>query len=159
MIKNKIALIGSVVLFIICMCLFFPFPDNHMRGIRSSFMTFPIRNEEGYIPLGIIGSFLFIVAIFLLVISLAKYRFRTVVLSISAYSILPMALIIMYQETVANGIFAISYNGQGKCNFESVSEHILNGECDIVLHNRSNEDRGTGTMSHNTKGEGFHPST
>ena len=46
----------------------------------------------------------------------------------------------MYQETLASGITAISYDGNGNCNFEYVSEDLLNGECNFVLHNRSNED-------------------
>lgn len=46
----------------------------------------------------------------------------------------------MYQETFASGITAISYDSEGNCNFEYVSEDLLNGECNFVLHNRSNED-------------------
>ena len=46
----------------------------------------------------------------------------------------------MYQETFARGITAISYDGNGNCNFENVSEDLLNGECNFVLHNRSDKD-------------------
>ncbi|WP_235888237.1 hypothetical protein [Neobacillus paridis] len=103
-------------------------------------MSFPIRNQDGFIPLGIIGSILFIIAIILLFIGMKKYRFRTIVIVVIVYAILPNILITMYQETLASGITAISYDGNGNCNFENVSEDLLNGECNFVLHNRSDKD-------------------
>ena len=56
MIKSKLALISSVIILGICMYLYFPFPNNEILGARSTFMSFPIRNQKGYILLGIIGS-------------------------------------------------------------------------------------------------------
>lgn len=138
-IRSKVALISSVITLGICMYLYFPFPNNVMLEARSTFMSFPIRNQDGYILLGIIGSVLFIIAMILLVIGMKKYHFRTIVIVVIVYAILPNPLITMYQETLASGITAISYDGNGKCNFEYVSEDLLNGECNLVLHNRSNE--------------------
>ena len=138
-IKNKVALISSIAILGICMSLYFPFPYNAMIEARSTFMSFPIRNQNGFILLGIIGSVLFIIAMILLVISLKKYHFRTVVIVVISYVILPNLLITMYQETFASGIMAVSYDGNGKCNFENVREELLSGECSLVLHNRSNE--------------------
>ncbi len=140
MIKSKWALIGSMILLGICMYLYFPFPNNVMLEARSTFMSFPIRNQDGYILLGIIGSVLFIIAMILLVNGMKKYRFRTIIIVLIVYGLLPNLLISIYQETLASGITAISYDGIGKCNFESVSKDLLNGECNFVLHNRSNED-------------------
>jgi hypothetical protein len=139
MIKSKLALIISVIILGICMYLYFPYPNNVMIEARSSFMSFPIRNQDGYILLGIIGSVLFIIAMILLVIGMKKYHFRTIIIVVIVYALLPNLLITMYQETLASGIAAISYDGNGKCNFENVSKDILNGECNLVLHNRSNE--------------------
>jgi len=102
-------------------------------------MSFPIRNQDGYIMLGIIGSVLFVIAMILLVIGLKKYHYRTVVIVAIVYGLLPQILISFYQETLASGIIAISYDGNGKCNFDSVSEDLLKGECNFVLHNHSNE--------------------
>ena len=45
----------------------------------------------------------------------------------------------MYQETLASGIDALSFDESGKCNFDSVGKDLINGECSFVLHNRSNE--------------------
>ena len=139
MIRSKVALICSIVILGICMYLYFPFPNNVMFEARSTFMSFPIRNHNGYILLGIIGSFLFIIAMTLLVIGIKKYHFRTIVIVVIVYAILPSVLITMYQETFASGIKAISSDGNGTCNFEYVSEDLLNGECSLLLHNRSNK--------------------
>lgn len=139
MIKNKVALISSIVILGICMFLYFPFPYNVMIEARSTFMSFPIRNQDGFVLLGIIGSVLFIIAIILLGVSLKKYQLRTIVIVVISYAILPNLLITMYQETLASGIMAVSYDGNGKCNFENAREDLLSGECSIVLHNRSNE--------------------
>ena len=139
MIKSKLALISSVIILGICMYLYFPFPNNVMLDARSTFMSFPISNQEGYILLGIIGSVMFIIAMILLVIGMKKYHFRTIIIVAIVYAFLPNLLISMYQETLASGITAISYDGNGQCNFESVSKDLLNGECSLVLHNRSNE--------------------
>ena len=139
MIRNKVSLISSIVILVICMYLYFPFPYNVMIEANTTFMSFPIRNQDGYILLGILGSILFIIAMVLLVIGMKKYHFRTIVIVAIVYAFLPNLLITMYQETLASGIMAISYDGNGKCNFENVREDLLNGECNLVLHNRSND--------------------
>lgn len=139
MIKNKLAIASSFILLVICMSIYFPFPNNEMIKARSSFMSFPIRNEEGYVFLGILASLLFVVALVLLLMGLKKYHFRTLVLVILAFAFIPMALITVYQETFAEGIYAIKYDGKGKCNFEYMDEDLMNGECSLILHNRSNE--------------------
>ena len=117
----------------------FPFPNNVLLEARSTFMSFPISNQDGYILLGIIGSVMFIIAMILLVIGMKKYHFRTIIIVVIVYALLPNLLITMYQETLASGITHISYDGNGKCNFDSVGKDLLNGECSFVLHNRSNE--------------------
>jgi len=137
-IKSKPALIGSFIILAICMYLFFPFPNNVMIDSQAAFMSFPIRDQDGYVLLGIIGSILFILALILLFNGMKKYQFRTVLVVVIAYAILPNMLITTYQETLANGIAAISYDNNGQCNFELVDEK-MNGECNLVLHNRSNE--------------------
>ncbi|RKJ26984.1 hypothetical protein D7X33_43080, partial [Butyricicoccus sp. 1XD8-22] len=139
-IRSKVALIGSVVILGICMYLYFPFPNNVMLEARSAFISFPIRNQDGYIPLGILGSILFIIAMILLFNGMKKYRLRSILIVAIIYTILPNLLITMYHETLASGIKAISYDGNGNCNFEYVSEDLLNGECNFVLHNRSGKD-------------------
>lgn len=138
-IRSKVALISSVIILIICMCLFFPYPNNRMIDVTTTFMSFPIINGDGYISLGLIGSGLFIIAMILLVMGMKKYHYRSVLIVLILYTIMPTLLITAYQETFANGIAAISYNGNGDCEFELIREDVMNGECNFVLHNRSNE--------------------
>ncbi len=139
MIRSKIALISSAILFCICMYLYFPFPNNELKDARTTFMSFPIRDQDGYIVLGIVGSVLFIIAMILLVRGLKKYHFRSVIIVAIVYGLLPQILIFAYQETFASGIYAISHDGNGNCKFDSVGEDLLNGECNVVLHNHSNK--------------------
>ncbi|WP_456274694.1 hypothetical protein [Bacillus sp. AK031] len=140
MIKNKTALILSTLLLIICMHLFFPFPDYELLHARSTFMSFPITTNEGYNLLGIFGSILFIVALILLVKGLEKYRFRITFIVCVAYAFSPLLLIAVYQETAADGIEAIWYDGDGTCEFQQAeNDGLLNAECIVVLKNRSNE--------------------
>lgn len=140
MIRSKVALLSSIIILCLCMNLYFPFPNTVLLEASTIFMSFPIRNQDGYITLGIIGSILFIVALILLIISIKKYHFRTLVIVVIVYAFLPKFLITIYQETVASGISAISYDNNGQCNFESVGDDLLNGDCHFVLHNRSNKD-------------------
>lgn len=139
MIKSRVALFSSIILLGICMYLFFPFPNNPIHGANMTFMSFPIHNQDGYIKLGIIGSILFIIAMILLVLGITKYHFRTVIVVAIVYALLPNLLIMMYQETAASGIEAVSYDGNGQCSFEAVDSNTSNGECSLVLTNRSNE--------------------
>ncbi|RLJ87033.1 hypothetical protein [Planococcus citreus] len=138
MIKNKAAFVGSFIIFAICMYLFFPFSNTAIKEAQFVFMSFPIQDQEGYNLLGIIGSIMFIGAIILLFNSLEKYRFRIVVAVVIVYMFLPNLLIATYQETLANGIAAISYDGNGQCDFVTMDDS-MDAECNLVLHNRSDE--------------------
>ncbi|MGY4795340.1 hypothetical protein MHB40_09775 [Lysinibacillus sp. FSL K6-0057] len=139
MINNKKAFIGSIVILGICMCLFFPYPYNEAMIAHTTFMSIPIETQDGYVLLGIFCSILFIIAMIILLRSINKYLFRTFVIVVLLYSFLPHLLIMAYQETFASGIMAISYKGDGNCHFDMVRKDLMNGECTLVLHNRSNE--------------------
>ncbi len=139
MINNKKAFIGSIVILGICMCLFFPYPYNEAMIAHTTFMSIPIETQDGYVLLGIFCSILFIIAMIILLRSINKYLFRTFVIVVLLYSFLPHLLIMAYQETFASGIMAISYKGDGNCHFDMVGKDLMNGECTLVLHNRSNE--------------------
>ncbi|QSB09035.1 hypothetical protein JTI58_18745 [Lysinibacillus fusiformis] len=139
MVNNKKAFIGSIVILGICMCLFFPYPYNEAMIAHTTFMSIPIETQDGYVLLGIFCSILFIIAMIILLRSINKYLFRTFVIVVLLYSFLPHLLIMAYQETFASGIMAISYKGDGNCHFDMVGKDLMNGECTLVLHNRSNE--------------------
>lgn len=138
MIKSKSEFFGSLIVFAICMSLFFPFPNNVMEGAQVTFMSFTIEEESGFNLLGIIGSVLFVRAIILLLNSLEKYQFRALIAVVILYMFLPNLLINVYQETLATGVAAISYDGDGQCNFVTIDNN-MDAECNLVLHNHSNE--------------------
>ncbi|MGM0898084.1 MAG: hypothetical protein ACQEV0_09295 [Bacillota bacterium] len=139
MIKSKPAFFSAFIILGICMYMFFPFPNNAILDAQATFMSFPIQDQDGYHLFGIIGSILFIIAIILLFISLKKYQFRTVIVVVIVYAFLPSLMITTYQETAANGIEAISYNSNGRCDFKMLDK-TMDAKCNLVLHNRSNED-------------------
>ncbi|QTD42076.1 hypothetical protein [Sporosarcina sp. Te-1] len=139
MIKHKPAVIGSAILLVICMYLYFPYPDNQLIDATATFMSFPVRNQNGLVMLGILESILFILAMLFLVIGLGKYQFRTILIVILLYTFLPRYLLMVYQDTFASGISAISYDGNGRCEFEDVSEALLEGTCSLMLQNHSKE--------------------
>jgi hypothetical protein len=139
MIQNKKYLIASGVILIICRSLYFPYPNNRVIFERVTFMSFPISDQDGYNILAIIGSFLFIFAMILLVKGMSKYHVRTVILVLFAYALLPLGLVSVYQETFAEGIAAISYDGAGTCDFERISDDELNGECQLQITNHSGD--------------------
>ncbi|KAB8135755.1 hypothetical protein F9U64_10815 [Gracilibacillus oryzae] len=139
MIKSKVFFISSLTIFLICMCLYFPFPNNTISKATASFMTFPVSNQEGVVILGLIGSILFFIALNLLWRSLNKFRFPALIAAVLIYTFLPSFLIDLYQGTIANGIYAVAYDGDGTCRFDNVSEETADMECDLLLHNRSDE--------------------
>lgn len=86
MIRSKFAVIGAIILFIICMWLFFPFPDDPLLHATTIFMSIPIMDHDGYIKAGVIGSFLFVIAMVLLMFGLKKFRLRSLIIVIFLYS-------------------------------------------------------------------------
>ncbi|MCG3088749.1 hypothetical protein [Sporosarcina cyprini] len=139
MIENKRALFFSAILLAVCMYLMFPYPDNQLIDATATFMSFPIKTSQGFRLIGIAGSILFVLALVLLAKGLKKYHVRTILLVILLFTFSPKYLLAFYQDTLASGINAVTYNGDGTCQFEERSEALLEGTCSIVLKNRSNE--------------------
>lgn len=101
----------------------------------------PIRFSGGFHTVGIISLLLLIIGLSFLVNSLKKYEGRIVVLTILIVLFAPAALISAFQNTIATGIYAISYSiEESNCRFEMISEKTLHGECELPLKNYSNND-------------------
>lgn len=103
-------------------------------------MFFPIKNGNGFIPIGVIGSVLFLFTLTMLVLGLKKFYTLAVLIVSSAFILLPLFIIAIIQQSFATGIYAISYDGSGECTTEEVNEATVKGECFIKLTNHSNED-------------------
>lgn len=139
MIENKRAILFSAILLAVCMYLVLPYPDNQLIDATAIFMSFPIKTSHGFQIIGIAGSILFVLALVLLAKGLKKYHVRTIMLVILLFTFSPKYLLAFYQDTLASGINAVTYNGAGTCQFEARSEALLKGTCSIVLKNRSSE--------------------
>ncbi|WLR41829.1 hypothetical protein LC087_13390 [Bacillus carboniphilus] len=142
MVENKKMFFSSIITLTLSIILgiYFMFPENKTYKATMIFMSNPVRNQDGFILLGVIGSILFIASLILLVKSTKKYHFIAFILVIVLYVFIPKLIIGGYQETLATGIHAISYDGNGSCDFEKGNEFLLKGQCEFVLHNRSNEE-------------------
>lgn len=140
MIKNRTALISAVVLLAICMILFFPYPNNPLIGSSVTFMSFPLQNEDGLVWKGILGTALFLIAMALLIYGLKRFYVVLAVLVLFLYALIPLYLVTAYQETLASGIGAISYDQEGKCAFDTLEDsERMNGDCQLTLKNHSNQ--------------------
>ncbi|MGX1266433.1 hypothetical protein RKD55_004237 [Rossellomorea marisflavi] len=140
MIKNKASVLTAMAIFLICMVLYFPFPENKLSEARTSFMSFPITDNDGFVTLGIVGSVLYVSAIVFLVRGLKKYRIRLVILSMFAYALAPTAAIWLYQLTLASGVYALSYDDRSECTFESEGDGHIYATCDLEWKNHSRDD-------------------
>lgn len=139
MIKNRTALISSVVLLAISMALYFPYPNNKLIGAGVVFMSFPVQNADGIVWKGIFGSILFLVGMALLIYGLKKFYVVFAILVLFAYALLPGYLIKGYQQTLASGIGAVSYDNDGKCAFDTLEDTRMTGKCSLTLKNHSKE--------------------
>ncbi len=141
MIRNKCFLLIAAILFVIILVLNLPFPNTYPFG-ETILLKFhlPTRMFESFHIIGNISVILLLVSLSLFMKSLNKYRIRLIILIIILFSILPSAIVGLYQSTFAKGIYAISYEQQAaNCNFEMVKEQVLEGRCELPMENRSNK--------------------
>ena len=103
-------------------------------------MFFPLKDVTGFIPMGVIGSLLFVLTLAMLVLGLKKCHTLAVIIVSCAFILLPLLVIAIIQQTFATGIYAISYDNAGECTTEEVKAMTVKGECFIKLINHSNEE-------------------
>ena len=143
MIKNKGLLVVSFLLFCVAVTMtFFVSKDDVVLSTSSAGILpwLPIYANGKLIGVGIIGVVSLILSMYLLVKGLHKWRKRTVLLVLILFGFSPYLLTSAYQKTLANGIEAISYKGNGVCELKMQEENELNGECTFILHNHSNKE-------------------
>ena len=106
-VKNYKRLCIAIGIFILVMIVNSPFPHEVPFSAGSSWiMNIPINDADGFILSGLILC----VGVYLLATSLEKYRVRLVFLALVLYSLLPLFIINVYQNTLASGIYAIDYD-------------------------------------------------
>lgn len=141
MIRNKRFLLIAAILFVIVLVLNISYPNYYPFGETILLkLHLPTRIFENFHTIGNISTILLIVGLYLFAKSLNKYRIRLIILIIILLSILPSAIIGLYQSTFAKGIYTISYEQQAaNCNFEMVKEQVLEGICALPMKNWSNK--------------------
>ncbi|SNZ15933.1 hypothetical protein SAMN05421503_2804 [Terribacillus aidingensis] len=113
-----------------------PFGETIMTALH-----FPPQPMNGLQYVGITSLILFIVSLFFLTRSLERYHKRAVFLWILVTIYVPALVVNSYQETFATGIYAVSYDRDSSiCEFEMIGESNMDGECELVFENKSEED-------------------
>ncbi|MFC7063408.1 hypothetical protein [Halobacillus seohaensis] len=142
MIKNKKFLYIALILLTIFMVLNFPFPYENPYGMTVvSILNVPIEIVNGFNYIGLLYLVVFITGIYFLVKSLEKYRVRAVILSFITIAVLPMIFASFYQNTFAEGVYAVSYDQEDSmCEFEMTDSTKLNGVCEFPFKNHSQDD-------------------
>lgn len=143
MIKSKGLLVVSFLLFCVAvtMTFFVPKDDVVLSTAGAGILPWlPVYLNGKWVIVGIIGVVSLIVSMYLLVKGLHKWHKRLVILVLVLFGFSPYLLTTAYQETVAKGIDAISYNGNGACQLKIEKENELNGDCTLTLHNHKNKE-------------------
>lgn len=141
MLKNKKLLSISLILFVISFVLNFPFPHEYPYGESIvSILNIPIRTTHGLHVVGVASLLLLIASLYFLAKALKKHKGRFVLLAILLALFFPPFLADTYQQTLATGIYAISYDEETSgCNFEMLNDKIMQVDCEFSFHNYSND--------------------
>ncbi len=139
MIENRKYLLWSLAISTIVIIGNLPFP--HARPLVETILihlNIPYQSAYGLQYLGITSVFLLVISLFFLSNSLKKYRGRFVVLGFIVMMVAPVFLVSVFQQTVATGIYAVSYDQQASnCQFRMVGSSTLLGTCNLSFVNHS----------------------
>ncbi|PEL13050.1 hypothetical protein [Bacillus sp. AFS017336] len=140
MLNNKKFLTISIILFLICIGLSINFPNDYTLGAKASVNNIPITKDSGINYKGVIWLFFFVISLYFLAKAIKKYKARIIILAIIISAVSPPYLTYAYQNTIATGIYAISYESQNsECNFDKVNETTLHGVCELNFKNYSSK--------------------
>ncbi|KGP71298.1 hypothetical protein [Pontibacillus yanchengensis] len=130
-----------VTFYLISIILNFPFPHEYPLGEQIiSIFGIPLATTQDVQYLGIATLVIFITSLFFLGHSLVRYHKRLIILAIILSGVIPAISIDVYQNTLASGIYAVSYNRDASsCNFNMIEEDTLQGECELPLKNNSGD--------------------
>lgn len=142
MIKSKKMLYLALVLFIGFLVLNFPFPHESPYGETvASVLNIPVQSVNGIQYVGIASLVLLIASLYFLTKSVKKYHGRVVLLAFIIALVAPSMLASSFQETVATGIYAVSYERDiSNCRFDMIDATTLHGECELSFKNYSRND-------------------
>jgi len=141
LIRHQKRFLVSMGFFLVVMIINFPFPhEQAFAAATLSVMNIPIQLTDGVHYLGMFLVLLFCIGMYLLGTSLEKYRVRFMLLALVLSSSLPYALVNIYQNTIATGIYAVDYDKESSlCEFNMIDEKTIKASCDLIVENLSND--------------------
>ncbi|QHS23807.1 hypothetical protein GWK91_13000 [Virgibacillus sp. MSP4-1] len=142
MLANQRLFYMAFIPFIAAMILNFPFPHRHPFGEEIvSILNIPVATVNGLQSVGLTSLLLLIISLFMFYNSLKKYQSRFVLMAIIAGIFLPNALADTYQKTLADGIYAISYDQEAsECSFEMITADTMQAVCELPFENLNGKD-------------------
>jgi hypothetical protein len=141
MVKSKKTFYTGILLLLLSIALSFPFPHVYPYGESlHSVNHITIATEDGWHLSGVISLVMLVSGLVLLSRSLSKYQGRAVLAAFLFTAIAPSLLVILFQKTIATGIYAVSYDrNRSECTFETISASTLRAECELPFKNHSRD--------------------
>lgn len=140
MIINKKLLYCGILLIIFSIALVIPFPNTHPY-VLIEFSSIPLKTVNGYDLKGWASLILLFAGLIFTLKAIEKFRVWLVFFVLISFEVLPNLLVFTYQETVAKGVDAVSYERQeSRCSFNKTAEEIMEAYCEFPLKNHSSED-------------------
>ncbi|WP_053360879.1 hypothetical protein [Bacillus sp. FJAT-27251] len=141
MVKSKKSFYTGILLLMLSIGFSFPFP--HIYPYSESLFSvnnITITTEDGWHLPGVISLVMLVSGLVLLSRSLNKYQGRAVLTAFLFTAIAPSLMIVLFQKTIATGIYAVAYDRyRSECTFETISASALRAECELPFKNHSRE--------------------
>lgn len=141
MIKNRYCFGISVILWLICMWLTMPFPNALSTEQGVAVLNVLIKTKDGYQIEGLLTILLLCISLYFLIYAVKKYRIFWSIALIVSFVFVPTLSVNAYQNTLATGIQAVSYDiDKSECKFKLEDDYTLKGACHLPLQNLSTEE-------------------
>lgn len=141
MVKSWKVFSVAIVLWLICLVLTVPYPDALTIERGVSVLNVLVKTESGYQVEGIVTILLLIVSLCFLWMAVKKHQVIWGITAILGFVFAPAMLVNVYQNTIATGIAAVSYDvDKSDCRFNLVDDFTLKGVCRLPLQNLSSDD-------------------
>ena len=111
-------------------------PLNYLQA-TTTFFSFPLKIQGESYMYGTIGGTLFVMSLVGVFVSLKKYRALTLAILVLVPSAGPQIWSNVHQSLFAEGVKAIDYANDSYCEYESVTDGIIDFRCTLTLHNKS----------------------
>ena len=111
-------------------------PLNYLQATTTLF-SFPLKIQGESYMYGTIGGTLFVMSLVGVFVSLKKYRALTLAILVLVPNAAPHIWSNVHQSLFAEGVEAIDYANDSYCEYDTVTEGIIDFRCTLTLHNKS----------------------